>query len=495
MFGLEFHFELTTLWYAFEWLLRVGALFIVPRNRRPSSGTAWLLLIFLAPVPGFILFGIIGYNKLPQSRREVQQRLDAYIEQFYATIQKNADPAIKRSITNVAVPHKYKMLAELSEGLTHLPVFDGNAVEPITDYDSITARIAADIDAAKYFVYVEYYILIADEATESLFVAMESAVQRGVIVRVLYDDYGPRKYPGFKPMRRRLKAIGAHSHAMLPLRLPGRGYVRPDLRNHRKLVIIDGSIGYTGSHNMIARGYHRKDDLIYDELVVRIQGQVVRQLQAIFMTDWYAETTVLLDDPRPTSDEYIAALPAGGSIKAQLLPSGPGYEDENNLKLFSALMYTAADQITIVNPYFVPDEPLMTALVSAARRGVKVTLINSQVKDQWMVAHAQRSYYQQLFAAGVTIYLYKQPVLLHSKFIVVDSEITLVGSSNLDSRSFELDLELTLTAYDAPFAVQMQSIADDYIKRSFKLDAKQWEKRRPINQLLDNIARLTSSLQ
>lgn len=487
------NFTLVTVWYIFEWLLRVASLFIVPRNRRPAAATAWLLLIFLVPVPGLLLFAAIGSHKLPQRRRDAQARIDKYIRELHEVIKQRADPRVREAMVDVAVPVKYDAIARLSESLGHLPVFSQNNVEPITDYDEVFARMVADINKAKYFVYVEYYILVIDATTEPLVAALEAAQRRGVTVRVLFDDYGPRKYPGFRAMKQRFARAGIAAHAMLPL-FPGGGYVRPDLRNHRKLVVIDSLVGYTGSHNMIQRNYHRRDAIVYDELVVRLTGPIVRQLQAIFLTDWYSETSVLLDDGGPVADEYVAALPVS-DMKAQLLPSGPGHEDENNLKLFTALMYEATATITIVNPYFVPEDPLITALVSAARRGVRVVLVNSQAKDQWMVAHAQRSYYQEMLEAGVEIYLYKAPVLLHSKFIVVDQEIATVGSSNMDIRSFELDLELTLTVYDESFAAQLQAIADACMERSVKIDPEKWKTRRPINQLLDNIARLTSSLQ
>lgn len=488
------NFTLVTVWYIFEWLLRVASLFIVPRNRRPSAATAWLLLIFLVPVPGLLLFAAIGSTKLPQYRRDAQKRIDKYVREIYATIKRKADPVIADAMINIDVPAKYEGLARLSESLGHLPVFGRNSVEPIVEYDAIFLRMIDDINSAKYFVYVEYYILVSDEATRQFIEALIAAHQRGVKVRVLYDDYGPRKYPGFKQMRQQFTDAGIEIHAMLPLFTLGRGYVRPDLRNHRKLVLIDSLVGYTGSHNAIARNYHRKDDLVYDELVVRLSGPINRQLQAIFVTDWYSETGILLDDGGPSVDEHLGAM-SDRSMKAQLLPSGPGHEDENNLKIFTALMYSATRTITIVNPYFVPEEPLITAIISAARRGVRVVLVNSEAKDQWMVAHAQRSYYDAMLRAGVEVHLYKKPALLHSKFIVVDSEIVLVGSSNMDIRSFELDLELTLIVYDAPFATEMQAIADMYLERSMKISLAKWQSRRPILQLLDNIARLTSSVQ
>lgn len=294
-------------------------------------------------------------------------------------------------------------------------------------------------------------------------------------------------------MLKRLAADGVEVQAMLPLKMPGKGYVRPDLRNHRKLVVVDGQIGYTGSQNLVRRNYHRKDDIYYDELVVRVQGPIALQLSAVFISDWYAETGELLDykDFGTTPTE----IKSFGTSLAQLLPSGSGYDDENNLKLFTSLLYAAKQRITITNPYFVPDDALTTAITSAAKRGVSVTLINSEAMDQWMVGHAQRSFYEALLTAGVNIYLYKAPVLLHSKFITVDDDIATVGSSNMDIRSFLLNMEVTLVSYDPAVVKQLHSVEADYLSRSKKVSIAQWHKRPRRQRLLDNIARLTAALQ
>ena len=159
------------------------------------------------------------------------------------------------------------------------------------------------------------------------------------------------------------------------------------------------------------------------------------------------------------------------------------------------MIHKAHKEIVLVNPYFVPHDSLLTALTSAAQRGVSVKLINSEVMDQWMVGHAQRSYYETLLKAGVEVHLYKAPILLHSKFIVVDGTIVTVGSSNLDLRSFYLDLEVTLIAYDPKVAEQLRSVAETYLKRSNQLSLKAWQKRPYRTQLKDNIARLTAALQ
>lgn len=478
------------IWLAFEWVLRVAALFVVPRGRKPTAGLAWLMLIFLAPVPGWLAFLVIGSYKLPRRRRDMQKTLDGRIQDALKVMRKNSRQA---PIVDAAVPTKYAQVAALVQSLTHFPVFSRNSMTLLPDYDATIQRIIDDINTATHYVYIEYYILALDATTEPLFAALEAAVERGVSVRVMYDAYGSRKFPHFKETLQRLQGSGVNVQAMLPLTLPGKNHVRPDLRNHRKLVVVDGVVGFTGSLNLIARDYHRSDDIVYDELTVRAEGPIVQQLRAVFLTDWYSETSVIPTDQGVATEEIAAG--AKGDVLAQLVPSGPGYDDENNLKVFNAVLYKAQKSVTIVNPYFVPDESLIVALISAAKRGVRVKLVNSEAIDQPFVAHAQRSYYEEMLRAGVEIYLYKAPTLLHSKYMVVDDDLSLVGSSNMDIRSFELNHELTMVLYDKQATARLQAITNEYLRKAKKVDPQSWFARPPRQQLFDNIARLTSALQ
>jgi len=250
---------------------------------------------------------------------------------------------------------------------------------------------------------------------------MERAHQRGVRVRVLLDHLGSRKYPGFNKMRKWFTQVGIEYHLSLPLHFFGSRYTRFDLRNHRKIVVIDGQVGFIGSQNIIKRNYFRKDSISYDELVAKVTGPVVAQLDAAFRTDWYPETSVLLNNE--TAPETALVPVAAGDILCQVLPSGSGFENENNLKLFTSLIHAAQKTVVICNPYFVPDDSLMTAITSAVQRGVDIKLVNSQVSDQFLVSHAERSYYEDLLTAGVKVYQYNAPILLHSKTMSIDDDI------------------------------------------------------------------------
>jgi cardiolipin synthase len=483
---------ISVVYYWIGWILRLLALFIVPPNRKPTSSMAWLLIIFVVPIPAWIVFLIIGSNKLPKSRRDLQKTLDHSIESSLKSIRREHEGI--NAIIDAQVPAKYSTVSRLAKSLGHLPAYSGNHAKAYDGYEVAIKKIIRDVKGAKDTVYLEYYIFVYDSITLPLFDALKDAVQRGVTVRVLYDYIGSRKSKGFNDMKKRCRAYGIDAHAALPLTLPGTGFVRPDLRNHRKLVVIDNRIGYTGSQNIIDKSYHRKDDIVYEETVVRLVGPIASRLTAIFATDWYAETGEAIAENNEPQFNNALMNHFDGSI-LQIIPSGPGYDEENNLNVFIHSIYIAQSSVTIINPYFVPTEGLLTAITSAARRGVHIKMINSETIDQWMVAHAQRSYYQTLLEAGVEIYLYNKPTLLHSKFMIIDNELTFVGSSNFDIRSFELDLELTLISYSHSFAGKMNKIALDYQEKSTIISLKEWRLRRPLIRLLDNIARLTSSIQ
>ena len=481
---------ITTIIAIVGWLIPFVMLFIVPVNRKPSSATAWLMLTFLLPYVGVIIFLLLGSPKLSRRRLAEQHTMDDFISK--TIVEARSEPELN-ALLDPAIPLRYEPFVELNTNLGYLPAFAGNCVELLPVYNRVFERIAGDIDRAQRFVHIEYYTISRDEETEGVFAAMERAVSRDVKVRIMMDHLGSRKYPNFKELQKRLTAAGIEHHLMLPLHFFGANYTRPDLRNHRKIVVIDGQVGYTGSQNLIKRNYFRKDAIYYDELVARVSGPVVAELEAAFLTDWYSETGILLD--RQTAPETTFEPGASGDMLCQVLPSGSGFQNENNLKLFTSLIHAARHTLVITNPYFIPDDALMTAITSAAQRGVHVTLMNSAVSDQFFVSHAERSYYEDLLRAGVKIYQYKAPVLLHSKHISIDDDIAVIGSSNLDIRSFQLNLEVTLVCYDPRVVTALRQIEADNLRKSKPVNLGEWETRAVREKLFENISRLTAALQ
>lgn len=475
------------LFFLIDWAIRIGFLLYIPRKRKPSSAIAWLLVIFLLPGLGILLFLVIGSPKLSKKRRLMQADVDRMIEK--ATVD------YEDELRGMSESEKLRIgsIVALNHSLGKLPARDGNSLTILPEYNKAIDNIVTDINKAKEFVHIEYFIIALDEITQPIFDAMQKAVDRGVKVRLMFDGMGYRAYPRRKEMKQLLTDIGVEWHIMLPPKLRFKQYNRIDLRNHRKIVVIDDRVSYIGSQNLIDRTYHRKDDIYYDELVAKMTGPIVRQCSAVFAGDWYFETGELLSK---VVDPKQRPLPAKtGKVLAQLLPSGPGYMTLNNAKLFASLIHKAEKKIVITNPYFVPEEAILDAITSAARRGVEVTIINSEAMDQWMVGHAQRSYYAELMEAGINIYLYKKPVLLHSKHMTIDDDIAVIGSSNMDIRSFELDLECIVVAYDCDVVKQLNKVQKANLSRCAKVNPKTWHERPFFDKFRDSIARLTAALQ
>jgi cardiolipin synthase len=298
-------------------------------------------------------------------------------------------------------------------------------------------------------------------------------------------------------MCERLTSAGVDWHWSLPVRPFSNHWNRPDLRNHRKLVIVDGTIAFTGSLNMIDSTYSRRKNIErgqrYAELVARAEGPVVLELNAVFLTDWFSEDGARFDATTPSARELRVGWT--GSALCQVLPSGPGFDNDNNLRLFTTLIHAARERVVITTPYFVPDDSLMIALTSAAQRGVAVTLISAAVSNQFVVYYAQRSYYEELLRAGIRIFLVDKPVLLHAKHMSVDDEVAVIGSSNLDMRSFTLNLEVTLLAFDGQVVSALRCLESDFRARATEVAIDTWRRRPLPAKLLENLARLTASLQ
>lgn len=313
-------------------------------------------------------------------------------------------------------------------------------------------------------------------------------------MRVLLDHWANRWKPRYRQTVRRLDAMGADWHMMLPVQ-PLRGRMqRPDLRNHRKLLVVDGTVAFLGSQNVTDSSYNLRKNikrgLHWVDLMVRLDGPVVLSVNAVFLSDWYSETDEIL------SDIDIAHAASGpGDLDCQVVPSGPGFEVENNLRLFLALLYAAREKIMIVSPYFVPDEALLLAVSAACDRGVAVELFVSEEGDQAMVYHAQRSYYEALLKAGVRIWMYRRPYILHTKSLTIDDEVGVIGSSNMDMRSFGLNLEISMLVRGEEFVREMRAVEDHYRELSRELTLDEWMQQPLRSTVLDNLARLTSALQ
>ncbi len=473
-----------------DYTIKIVAVGTVPENRRPSSSQAWLLLILLLPAVGLPLFLLIGSPRVRGRRSAIQQRAHAEIEtglEAWPTVPIGAE-----------VGDHLHTLLEMNRELTALPCVTGTNQGLFADSYQAIADMAVAVRKAQHYVHVEMYIMAWDEATDDFFVALSEAVDRGVEVRLLMDHIGSRKYPGWRAFRRRLTAASIDWHLMMPIDLLRGKWRRPDLRNHRKITIIDGEIAFMGSMNMIHPSYDSKKNKRigreWKDLTVKLTGDIVPALQSVFMIDWYAETGERLDSRTYFVDQPDVVLGGSGNVM-QAIPSGPGFTTEPSLRLFTALVHQAEQELSITSPYFVPDESLLGAITTAAYRGVKVDLFVGEKADQFMVHHAQRSYYHALLEAGVRIHLYPEPAVLHAKCMTVDDRVAIIGSSNMDFRSFLLDYEITLLGFGGDLVTSLRRNNERYLALSRELTLAEWSQEPWYRRYIDNVMRLTSALQ
>lgn len=471
--------------------LKVVALGVIPADRKPSTGMAWLLLVLLNTVVGLVAFALFGSPRLDRRR---QARQDQAKEKISERTEEMADAAL-----DPALPAYVGSVVALNRNLGSLPLVGGNTVRLLPDYGGSIAAMTEAVEDAVRSVNVEFYITAWDEVTDPLFRALAAAAARGVRVRMLFDHLGSRGIPGYKELLAKLGPTGIEWHNMLPIQ-PFKGVIRrPDLRNHRKLLVVDGKVGFTGSQNLTEPGYNKPKNHSagreWVELMVQLQGPVVATLEAVFAQDWFTETGETGDVVIVPAPEPVRGSGSLHGVTCQLVPSGPGYTAENNLRLFTTLIYAARRRISLTSPYFVPDESLLYAVTTAAQRGIDVELFVSEEADQFMVGHAQASYYRALLQAGVTIFLYPAPWILHSKHFTIDDDVAVVGSSNMDMRSFALNYEISLMMLGREVVTAMREVEDTYRGLSRRLTLEEWDRRSAGSRYVDTVMRLTAGLQ
>lgn len=483
---------------AIDYAIKILAIGVVPENRRPGSAHAWLLVILLVPIVGLPLYVILGHERAGRFRDrvvvEAKNAVDALADRL---------PGLPERLRPDEETQRIMRLNSAQTGLLGAP---GIAHGFYPGTHASIARMAELVDAATVSVHVEIYIMAWDHSTDPFFSALARAVQRGVPVRLLMDHIGSLPYPGFRDMGRRLTAAGIDWHVMMPLRPLKGQWRRPDLRNHRKILVVDEERAVMGSMNMIDPSYLKpknlKAGLQWHDCMVELSGPIVDQIEYVFAVDWYSETHEQLEihahdeaSARQWELEHHQREAPEPMTAMQLVPSGPGWHTTPNLRLFDALLYRAQRSAVIVSPYFIPEESLMHAITSAALRGVRVELFVSRKADQFMVHHAQRSYYEELLRAGVIIHAYPAPNVLHTKYMTIDDDLAVFGSSNMDMRSFYLDYEVTLMMCGAETVAGLQEVSALYREECEIITPEEWSQRTWAERFLDNALRLTSALQ
>ncbi|HEX6563853.1 MAG TPA: cardiolipin synthase [Chthoniobacterales bacterium] len=465
------------LYLCSEWAVRLTMLLYVPQRRSASAARTWLLFIFLLPWPGLAIYAMVGRIRVPAFRRKLQEQASGQIKKAQAQIG-------AQIVAQPDLPAQLQIIPEQAQRLGTFEPFAGNAFEFLRDYEGSIDRLIEDIDTAKRHVHLLTYIYRTDRIGRKVADALKRAAKRGVVCRVLLDAVGSRvALNQFGP---ELKKSGVEVRSMLPVGLFRRKGERFDLRNHRKISVIDGTIGYLGSQNIADPTFVK--NFPNEELVVRFTGPVVSQLQATFLGDHYLETEEILDRA-----ELFPDLKPAGDSAAQLLPSGPGYGQENGRELIISMLYEARRRVVITTPYFIPDEPFLNAICAAGQReNVQVHMVVSKHANQLISQLAQRSYYDDLLEAGIQIHLYR-PHFLHAKLLTIDDHVALTGSTNMDIRSFALNAEINLLIYDRQVVEQLKMVQEDYFRNSDLLTREQWSKRSVLEKMAHNTARLMDS--
>ena len=469
------------IWQLGHVVIRLTALVIIPRRQQPSSATAWLVLIMFLPWLGLIVYLFVGENRLPKRRLKHHTRILKELETF------NRELTTSSQIVHPDLSTEMEPVVKLAESLGQMPILGGNDAEVIAGYGEIIDRLIADIDRAQHHVHLEYYIFADDEQGRRVYYALIRAVERGVTCRVLVDDIGARAF--LKKLDIEMAEHGIKVHRMLPARLLRFYAHRIDLRNHRKIAVIDGQVGYTGSQNIVNADYNYGiDGLTYEELMVRLTGPIVLELQAVFAGDWYFETEELLDR------EALFPMPIteSGPIMAQTLPSGPTYDMENFQRLVINMLYAAKEHIIITTPYFIPDQYFLHAVQTASLRGVEIEIIVSR-RDQVLVGLGQSAFYQELLEAGVKLHRYSK-ALLHAKHLTVDDELAMIGSSNMDVRSLSLNFEVNVLFYGPEVVAMLKKEQKRYIQDSVPITLEEWEQRPKLQRIAQDLAKLASPL-
>lgn len=452
-------------------------LIYVPQRRSPAAARTWLLFIFFLPVAGLLVYWWFGRIYVPKKRLDLQQRAADWVREAI----KQWD--IQQAPENRVVPTVVGQAARLAKALGQFPVAAGNAVELLDDYDASVQRLIDDIDNATSHVHLLFYIFADDAVGRRVTDALARATRRGVACRVLVDYLGSRSH--LAGIAAKMRADGIEVTPVMPVGLFRAKAARFDLRNHRKIVVIDGAIGYVGSQNIVAADF--KPGLVFEELMARVEGPVVSQLQVSLLADRYFEAEDVIED-----DTLFPHPQPKGISHAQVLPSGPGFSGGGIQSLIVAMIHDAEERIVITTPYFIPDQPLLQAMRTAVSTGVEVHLILSEQRDQFFVGFAQQSFYEEVLEAGVRIHLY-QPRFLHAKHMTVDNSISVIGSNNVDIRSFALNNEVCLIVYDEEVVRKHRAIEARYLANSRELTLAEWNKRPLVKQAFQSVCRLVDS--
>ncbi len=459
---------------------------------RPATGVAlaWLTTVALLPVVGVVLYLLFGERRTGSRRAE---RFAAHMvdtEDWMRGIRDQEGTAVDWS----GHPPRFEGMGLLGRSSAGYPAVAGNSLVILDGAEEILRAIIADIDSANTSLHMAFYIWHSGGTADEVVGAVVRAAERGVLCRILVDTLGSSAWlKGRQPGRLREAGVEVRrALAVQPLTTP---FKRGDLRLHRKIVIVDGDVAYTGSMNLVDPRFFKQDADVgqWIDAMVRLRGAAVEPLFGTLLSDWCLETGE--DIVAVAQAAGIHHVPRAGSADVQVIPSGPGQSrmEDGILQMLLKMIYTATNEIILTTPYFVPDDSMLRALRSAAAQGVRVDLIVPANGDSFLVRHASRSYYEELMEVGVHIQEFHGG-LLHTKSITVDGITSMFGTVNLDMRSLWLNYEVTLFVYERGFTSSLRDLQQQYLDDCTEVDLDSWLSRPIGPRLLENTVRLISPL-
>ena len=465
--------------------LVLGVTFRVVMKRRPVGvSLAWLALIYAIPILGVATYLLFGEVRLGRKRAE---RARAMYKPYadWINVLVTRFPGQSFEVSEPALP-----IYELVKARLNMPMLSGNAMHLLEEPGRILGALQDDIRGARSSCYLEFYIWYAGGRADDIARELMAAAVRGVDCRLLLDSVGSADF--FRgPWPSKLRHAGVKVVEVLPVGAFRLLFERQDLRMHRKLVVIDDDVAYTGSMNLVDPSCFKQSAGVGEwvDIMLRIRGPIVPIFWSLFVWDWEMETGERLLEQL----EYHPISCLDSQLKLQLLPSGPFMGGDAIHQSLLTAVYQARRRLVLITPYFVPDDALVAALCSASDRGVEVQLILPEKNDSRMVNYACNAFFDELLRSGVEIHLYGAG-LLHTKCVLVDHQFGLVGTVNLDKRSLWLNFEMTLLIDDGQAMGELLQLADGYLSEARKVSWLEWRKRPFRQRLLENLFYLLSPL-
>ena len=462
-----------TILYALTILTIIAV--IVSENRNPVKSLAWVTVLLVVPMVGVVLYIVFGRNI--QTKRILSRRNRRKIRKLVAS-----PPARPRNVQGVEPLHRQINLARALCGTSY---YEGNDVEIFDNGTDKFNAMLSDIASARRYINLQYYIIEDDTIGNRVIDALVERAQAGVKVRLIYDHVGSFKLS--KQARKRMSRAGIDAHPFFKVAFPPFG-TRINWRNHRKLAVIDGEIGYIGGMN-IADRYITGGKLfpMWRDLHLRLRGPAVGALQQSFAVDWTFMGEPILTEEAGMSVE--TDRPAG----MQLVTGGPTSQWMNMTLIFQQAITAASKCIYIFTPYFIPSEGLLHALQVAALGKIDVRIMLPRRSDSDMLRWASFSFIQECLSSGIKVYLYNKG-MLHSKAIIIDDDFATVGSTNFDFRSFEHNFEANMLIYSREFNARMKTIFFRDMRECTRLTTATWRKRPVMEKALESFFRLFSPI-